>query len=351
MSINIDFKNLFKKPPSQSALKQSNLFDISANNIVFYISSNKIKHNNPSVYISSNKILLNAETLDISSNTISVINNANKKDETTALTQDNTKNKIVVIYTFFMSDVADYNLKFFAKKELAYRANIDYIIVINGYLCNVTFPDIKNLIILKRENTGFDFGGHAYALNYLKGKKLTYKYYFFMNSSVFGPIIPAYIKNHWSDIFIEKLVGLVKIVSTSIVCLEKKDLGGYGPKAESFFFLTDYEGLELLLKEGSIFCSHKDKVSAIINGEYGVTRCIMKHGFTIDCILQKYRGVDWLDKKNWNINNNLHPTRRNTFFGKSINPYEVIFHKWYWANLPTVNYDIVKHYVEQSVIE
>lgn len=285
-------------------------------------------------------------SLDLSSNIVDVNITLNKVD----ISSHAQKDKIVIIYTYFKSPVADYNLTFFSRRELTYKENIDYVIVINGYTCDILFPRIANLTILKRENVGYDFGGHNEAIQYLKSKGLTYKYYFFMNSGVFGPIMPAYITEHWSEIFIKKLIGLVKIVGTSIVCLRKDDLGGFGPKVEGFFFLTDSIGLGLLLEEETVFCNHVDKKAAIIDGEYGLTKCIMKHGYTIDCMIQRYNGVDWYDKRNWNINNNKHPTRKNDYFGKSINPYEVIFHKWYWEGKDLVNYDIVKHYVEQTVL-
>ena len=69
--------------------------------------------------------------------------------------------KSVIIYTYFSSPSSDYNLNFFVKKELSYKDNIDYIIVINGYVCNknIQFPNLENLTILKRENNGYDFGG------------------------------------------------------------------------------------------------------------------------------------------------------------------------------------------------
>ena len=41
--------------------------------------------------------------------------------------------KSVIIYTYYMSPSSDYNLSFFVKKELSYKPNIDYIIVINGH--------------------------------------------------------------------------------------------------------------------------------------------------------------------------------------------------------------------------
>lgn len=52
----------------------------------------------------------------------------------------------VIIYTYFSSQSSDYNLNFFVKKELVYKDNIDYIIVINGYTYDKTiqFPKLDN---------------------------------------------------------------------------------------------------------------------------------------------------------------------------------------------------------------
>jgi hypothetical protein len=251
--------------------------------------------------------------------------------------------KSVVIYTYFQSQSSDYNLQFFVKKELTYKEDIDYIIVINGHETPILFPNIDNLKIIYRENSGYDFGGHSAALEYIKETK--YDYYFFMNSGVIGPIIPHYMKSHWSTIFIEKINEHVKLVGTTIVCLPPTDDGGYGPKVEGFFFMTDSFGLELLKKEETIFCIHENKYSAIVNGEYGLSNCIFKHGYSIDCMLMKYQGIDWTDSQHYNLNNNIHPSRKNSFYGYSINPYEVIFHKWYWNGCEPVNVDIIQQHV------
>jgi len=258
--------------------------------------------------------------------------------------------KSVIIYTYFSSPSSDYNLDFFVKKELSFKENIDYIIVINGYVYNekIIFPILDNLTILKRENIGFDFGGHNYALEYIKENGKIYDYYFFMNSGVIGPIIPHYFREtHWSSVFIKKINGLVKLVGTSIVCLRHNDDGGYGPKVEGFFFMVDSIGLELLQKQKTIFCNHVNKYSAIIHGEYGLSNCILKNDYSIDCMLPKYQNIDWTNPYNYNLNNNEHPSRKNRFYGKSINPYDVIFHKWYWHGHETVNEDIIKQYVNE----
>lgn len=104
------------------------------------------------------------------------------------------------------------------------------------------------------------------------------------------------------------------------------------------------EGLDLILEDGTIFFNHKTKKDCILNGEYALSKCILKNGFTIDCMLSKYQNIDWYDEKNYYINQNLHPSRKNTYFGKSIDPFEVIFHKWYWNNKPHVSLESIEEY-------
>uniref|UniRef100_A0A6C0I4G3 Glycosyltransferase n=1 Tax=viral metagenome TaxID=1070528 RepID=A0A6C0I4G3_9ZZZZ len=266
----------------------------------------------------------------------------------------------VLIYTYYNSPSSNYNLSFFVNQELkngCRHNNIDYIIVINGFSYdteNIEFPALDNLTILLRENKGYDFGGHFHALRHLEEEGLlhSYNFYFFMNSGVIGPILPHYQDRngpaHWSNYFINKVTDRVKLVGTSIVCLPAEDAGGKGPKVEGFFFMTDRLGLALLLEEGNIFCEHLDKRSAIINGEYGLSNCIFKRGYTIDCMLTRYQGVDWTDLANHSMNACLHPSRKNSFYGCSIDPYEVIFHKWFWHGCEPVNLDVIRQYVDHN---
>ena len=254
--------------------------------------------------------------------------------------------KSVIIYTYFKSPSSNYNLSFFAKRELSCKEEIDYIIVINGYECSVELPELPNLTVLKRDNVGFDYGGHSAALDFIKSENKVYDYYFFMNSGVIGPIIPHYFKHaHWSSIFIEKITDKVKLVGTTIVCLPEKDAGGYGPKIEGFFFMTDKIGLEVLISQKTVFQNHPNKYSAIVNGEYGMSTCMLSKGYSIDCMLSKYQGIDWTDSSNYKSNNNAHPSRHNSFYGYSINPYEVIFHKWFWHGNETVNFEIIRQHI------
>jgi hypothetical protein len=232
---------------------------------------------------------------------------------------------------------------------MTYDENIDYHIVINGHDCPLKIPQLPNVHIIKRENKGYDFGGHKASIEYAGHRK--YDYYFFMNSGVIGPILPFHYPTttHWTQIFIDKITPAVKLVGTTIACLPEDDVGGYGPKVEGYFFATDKTGLDLILADGTIFYDHNTKHDAIINGEYALTKCIMNAGYTIDCMLHKYQRVNWLDRANWNMNNKIHPSRHNSFYGKSIIPYEVVFHKWFWHNEgKLVSFDIIDDYVKNT---
>jgi hypothetical protein len=65
-------------------------------------------------------------------------------------------------------------------------------------------------------------------------------------------------------------------------------------------------------------------------------------------MIRKYQNIDWRDSNNYNLNNNKHPSRKNSFYGNSINPYEVIFHKWYWKDLEPVNLNIIEQYINNN---
>ena len=250
---------------------------------------------------------------------------------------------IHISYVYCKSPRSDYNFSYFLENELRYRPDVFYTIVINGYKCNFNIPKLDNCRVIYRENSGFCFGGHNEALKQLGKDKELYNYFFFMNCGVIGPILKN--KNErWYEMFTNKFNKYVKLVGTTIVCLNKSDSGGFGPKVESFFFCLDKKGLEIILNNGKIFYNHSNKTKCILNGEYALSKCIINSGHTIDCMLKKYKNINWYDHTNYYLNNNKHPTRYNSFYGKSIDPYEVIFHKWYWSFNP-------KTYVSMKIIE
>jgi hypothetical protein len=41
----------------------------------------------------------------------------------------------------------------------------------------------------------------------------------------------------------------------------------------------------------------------------------------------------------------MHTSKKNSFYNTIINPYEVIFYKWFWHNEDKVSFDIIEQYV------
>ena len=58
------------------------------------------------------------------------------------------------------------------------------------------------------------------------------------------------------------------------------------------------------------------KYTACVNGEYGLSNCILKNGYSIDCTTSTKK------------------------------KYDVIFHKWHWNHNNVVNFKIIKQYVD-----
>lgn len=274
--------------------------------------------------------------------------------------------KTVVCYSFFEKPQSLFNLDFFLKNGVfVNHPEVDYIFCINGMRTSVKFPKAENIFLLERENKGLDFGAHFDALTYLLQKNntqkiidlqnntqkiidLPYNYFIFLNDGVIGPFIPAYVsEKNWTKLFTQKINDSVKLVGTSIVALPPTDLGKYGPRVEGFFFCTDRVGLQILWDRRTIFCIHPTKEHAIVDGEYGISRAILEAGYSMDCMLYKYRNVDWRDEKNWTQNHNKHPSRQGSYDGISIHPFEVIFHKWFWSYDPyhPVRFDEIQKYV------
>jgi len=188
------------------------------------------------------------------------------------------------------------------------------------------------LTVLRRPNKGFDFGAHDHALQYLDTLCIQRDVFVFLNAGVTGPFLPAYLPRswHWTEAFCDRLKGNVRLVGTSIVCLPHPDLGGYGPKVEGFAFAMDSVGMSYVRKNGTTFRQHNTMREAILQGEYSLTTTVMSAGFEIDSLELAYQGVNWNDRSNWNCNQNRHPHKIGTYFGITLNPLEVIFHKPHW---------------------
>ena len=250
---------------------------------------------------------------------------------------------------------------------------ISYGFVINGFDCSEPIPTDRNdIVVLKRANEGFDYGAHVALLQYiaqagvkayrgemavelwdfgsesqqLTAAQLPFDKYVFLNAGMRGPFLPAYWPKSWSwtRVYLDKLSPSVKLVGNSIACLPESDpcvRGGpgiepnpdcYGPKVEGYAWATDQVGLQVLLDRKTVFQSHPGKVSAILNGEYGMNTAIFKAGYTIDSLLLAYQGLDWTNRSNWGCNGNQHPSRSGTYFGVTQHPLETVFVKVEWVH-------------------
>lgn len=262
---------------------------------------------------------------------------------------------LIIFYAYYETPHSKINFDFFANHGgIINSENILYFIIINGYNNSVNIPDYKNIIILYRQNSGLDFGAYNSAIKYLSNiyncpeTKLPFDYFIFLNCGTIGPFVPRYYSDPWPSIFINKLTNNIKLVGPSLVCLPAQDCGKLGPKIEGYFFCTDKIGYQIFANNGLIFYNHPSKFSAIIYGEYALSNIILENNYNLDCLLYKYANKNWRDPKNWFENNNIHPSRENTYDGISIHPFEVIFHKWYWSEQPNklVNFQYIQKYIE-----
>jgi hypothetical protein len=248
-------------------------------------------------------------------------------------------NKICCLYAYYeKDDLYKSNLEYFINNGIL--DNIDYYIIINGE-CSVNIPDKENIKVLKRENKGWDFGAYSYCIKTLNKE---YDYYFFLNTSVSGPYLDNKENKDWSIYFIELFKNNVKLVGTSINILEIEKMHSNDlselynhnkpyPHVQSMFFCIDNE-LFNYLKSINFF--NEDEINnmpdihqVIIKKEIGLSQIAMSQGWNINCILSKYKDIDYINIKN-DINEtsrNGDPYFNNAYFGGSIDKNEVIFYK------------------------
>lgn len=253
----------------------------------------------------------------------------------------------LVIYSYYQkNDEYVKNFEFFLKFGI--YPDIDYIFCINGRECSITIPNLPNIKIIERDNIGFDFGSYYDALKTIDIN--AYKYFFFINTSVRGPFLPDNIRSNikWTQPFIELLKGDVKLVGTSINVLNfnnntnndfitqmSKHIIELGykppfPHVQSQMFLLDNESLNYLLSENLFnYSIDNDFVKTIALREVLMSLLILKSGWNINCILEKYRNIDYRT-----IKDDINPTSATgdpyypgAYFGNSIKPYDVIFIK------------------------
>lgn len=273
---------------------------------------------------------------------------------------------VLVSYSYFEKDpIQRANFEFFIAVGMGVFSvfspprNTDFTVVVSGDTCTpckALLPLLKpvpadqlrhgvaaawssvGLTILHRsQNEGMDIAAHNATLLWNASTKNARKYqkYIFLNSSVRGPFLPSYMPPawQWTQAFTSKITGLVKVVSSSLVCLPPVDAGGEGPKVESWAFATDSEGLKILEEEGVLgtrTCKLCDD-GIVVMGEYGLSKALLKRGLKFATLMSRYaQDTDWREPKHWQCNNQVHPSRSGTYDSITMHPFETIFIKASW---------------------
>lgn len=192
-------------------------------------------------------------------------------------------------------------------------------------------------VLYRKENKGMDLASHGVGLRWLEWRAMVdqFRYFVFLNSSVRGPFVPAYMPPgwQWTDAFTDMLQRGHALVACSITCLPFVDAGGPGPRAESWAFAVDRRGLNAATRANT-FANRDCKLcddGIVVGGEYGLSRSMLDAGLTMATLMTKYsQDVDWANQAHWNCNNNVHPSRESTYDGVSQHPFELLFVKASW---------------------
>jgi hypothetical protein len=243
-------------------------------------------------------------------------------------------NRLCLFYAYYEKDEKYKNNFEFFLNNGGILNEIDYYIIINGD-CTVDIPKRDNISVFKRENKGYDFGAFSYAI---KNITKDYDYYFFMNASVCGPYLDnKHPDKKWYKYFLKLFYDKdVKVVGTSIHILIDDNLKKiYGDKVSfshvmSMFFCLDREYFTYL-KNINFFnedeCNNaRDLAYIIVYKEIGLSQIAINNGWNINSILSKYKNHDYRTLGNLEGNQG-DPYMPGTYFGETIDKYDVIFFK------------------------
>lgn len=215
--------------------------------------------------------------------------------------------KTCVSYLYNETPQSIFNCDFFAQVGIFESEDVLFVIVINGDNCLVEFPEYKNCIIIKNQNT--HQASIDYLLNLYQVKdiiELPIDSFIFLDSSIIGPFIPSNFRqkfNNWVDLFTSNLNNQVKLIYTLLTCTFE------------------------LLFDKSCYCVDKIGLNIIKNNNENIATKMKEHGYYINFLVNKQVGNE----------NNL-----------QIRPQDMIFIKWYYDNNSIYNTDI-KNYIKSTL--
>jgi hypothetical protein len=65
---------------------------------------------------------------------------------------------------------------------------------------------------------------------------------------------------------------------------------------------TDYEGLQVMHNEGSVFKCYSTPTEVGYHSIMGASAAVLAAGYTLDSLMMRYQRVDWRDQDNWGCN-------------------------------------------------
>jgi len=237
--------------------------------------------------------------------------------------------KTLCIFAYYEKDESiKKNIQFFLTNGI--HEDMDYIIVVNG-ISNITLPIRSNVRILRRENTGYDFGAYKHALD--NTNLDLYSHFIFINSSVRGPFLNQETKTkRWEYHFLDLLKGNIRLVGTTIhTFFHPNYSNGNNIHVQSMVFCIDRNTLLFLRPEifSDKHLNSENMVEIIVNKEIKMSQMILARGWNISCTAKKYQGHDYrflqtnIDK----IPYYSDPCYVNNYFGGNLDAYEIIFIK------------------------
>lgn len=273
---------------------------------------------------------------------------------------------VLVIFSYYEKDrvYAD-NLRYFLNNAAlnnsdqpenlkgSARYQISYLVVVNGETCSVEIP--PTVKVLRRPNTGYDFGAYSHALSSLKDLE-KHDYFFFINSSVRGPFLPMYAQTHgthWLDPFFDALQSGsdVRLVGTTINVLSKETSESIHFKSflaarsfpplragvpvthvQSMVFLVDRKCLHMLQEHGmfDMPVSSQSFLDTIAGKELFMSYLVLHVAkWNIASVLPDYQGLDYrtLNKDPNPTSVNGDPCFPGACFHRTIHPFDVVFIK------------------------
>lgn len=116
----------------------------------------------------------------------------------------------LILYVYAESETARENIKFFIHQGLHGAA--DFVFILNGVEDDnyLEIPQKPNIRVVKRPNTCYDLGAYGEVLRH-DGLWQKYSRFIMLNASIRGPFLPYWSKACWSDLYLGKLTGKVKV--------------------------------------------------------------------------------------------------------------------------------------------